>query len=191
MRARSCYFATDSIGLSIARGNWAVQNSLLEGAIFSASVFGDFTFQASKLDGVANLGASTDFLTGIYPFMVPSFNVQRCLIVNSPGDAVVFDGSRGTLDRVTINDSVGNAIAADGGFLDMLSVQGTGNGGLGLSASDGAIVRADASTSVTGTGGDLQSGDLAVTVWANLPQFDITAVGPGGATGSGTNVYPA
>jgi hypothetical protein len=73
----------------------------------------------------------------------------------------------------------------------MLSVQGTGNGGLGLSATDGAIVRADASTSVTGTGGDLQSGDLAATVWANLPQFDITAVGPGGATGSGTNVYPA
>jgi hypothetical protein len=102
-RVRSSYFATDSIGLNIARGNWAVQNSLLEGPIIAASMFGDYTFQASKIDGVERLGAVTDFLTGIYPFMVPSFNVQRCLIVNSPSDAVLFHGSRGTLDLSLIH----------------------------------------------------------------------------------------
>ena len=191
MRPRSIYFATDSIGLTIARGNWAVQNSLLEGPIFALAVFGDYTFQASKLDGVERLGEVTDFLTGALTFVTPSFNVQRCLIVNSPSDAVVFHGSHGTLDHVTIDNSVGDAVAADGGFLDMLSVQGTGNGGLGLRALVSALVRADASTNVTGAGGDLKSGNLTVTTWASLPQFDITAVGPGGSTGSGTHVFPA
>jgi hypothetical protein len=193
MRVRTNYFATDSLGLFVARGNWGAQNSLFEGPISAASMFGDYTFQLCKLDGVERLGEVNDYLTGMYPFMAPSFNVQRALIVNSPSDAVVFHGSRGALDHVTINASTGNAVVSDGGFLDMISVQGTGNGGLGLLASDGALVRADANTNVTGTpaGNDVKSGNLAATTWASLPQFDITAVGPGGATGSGTNVYPA
>lgn len=191
MRVRASYFAADSFGLAIDRGNWAVQNSLLEGPIFAASMFGDYTFQASKLDGVQRLGEVTDFLTGALTFMTPSFNVQGCLIVNSPSDAIMFHGSRGTLDHVTINSSIGDAVVADGGFLDMLSVQGAGNGGIGLRASASALVHADTSTNVTGTGGDLKSGNLAITTWASLPQFDITAVSPGGATGSGTHVFPA
>ena len=192
MRPRSCYFATDIFGSDFARGNFAVQNSLFEGPIFTASMFADYTFRTSKLDGVERLGEIVDFNAGVFPFMSPSFNVQRCLIVNSPGDAVVFHGSRGLLQRVTINDSAGNAVVADGGFLDMQRVQGVGNGGFGLLADDGALVQVDANTTVTGVGPfDLVSGDLPPATWAQLPQFDITAVGPAGATGSGTNVFRA
>ncbi|MBE3111198.1 MAG: hypothetical protein IMZ46_11930, partial [Acidobacteria bacterium] len=165
MRPRSVYLLADSFGSFVARGNWAIQNSLIEGTFFSGSMFGDYTFRTSKFDGVERLGEITDFNAGVFPFMSPSFNVQRCLIVNSPGDAIVFHGSRGLLQRVTINDSAGNAVFADGGFLDMQRVQGVGNGGFGLRADEGALVRVDANTTVTGVS-DLMSGDLPPATWA-------------------------
>jgi hypothetical protein len=187
-RARSCYFATDSIGMFIARGSWAAQSCLVEG-IISANELGDYIWRTTKLDGVENLGEVFDTNVGVFPYGVPGFVAQRCLITNG---GVIFHGTHGILQNVTINDSIGDAIATNGGFLDLQSVQGAGGPGLGVAASKGALVQADANTTVAGATGALQSGGLAIQpTWATLPQFDITAVAAGGATGSGTNVFAA
>jgi hypothetical protein len=66
--------------------------------------------------------------------------------------------------------------------VQLINVGGTGNGGIGVHATNGAQVRVDATTTVTGTGGDVQSGSLAPVTYAVLAahqQYDL-APGPAG-----------
>lgn len=82
------------------------------------------------------------------------------------------------MTNVRIDNSVGNGINAERGtnYVTLDHVTGTGNGGLGVLANDGAQVQiTDATTtSVTGAGGDVKSGSLAPAVYApSMNRYDI------------------
>ena len=91
-------------------------------------------------------------------------------------------GSLWSLENVTIANCAGDAIRSVGSPMVLATVTGSGNGGLGIAGDDGAQIRiADAATNVTGVGGDLQSGTLAVRSYADFRasvpicnQWDIT-----------------
>ncbi|MBL8627149.1 MAG: hypothetical protein JNK64_38015 [Myxococcales bacterium] len=76
---------------------------------------------------------------------------------------------RSYLFHVRIDDSVGDAIRADGpGYLALMHVTGGGNGGVGVRAINGGAVRiADppTRTTVAGTAGELQVGGRARRSW--------------------------
>jgi len=117
------------------------------------------------------------------------FGLNNSLVRNAPGAGVTKIGPmRASLIAVRINDSVGNAVTAtgNGGYLQMYNVAGTGNGGYGLQAQNGAHVQVQAGTDVTGASGDVQVGALgAVNDWADLPKTDYSL----GDTSEGVRVY--
>lgn len=83
-------------------------------------------------------------------------------IENAPGDAAfkVSHGGRLRLFQIEVLKAKGSAIIADEGSLVLLEegVTGTGNVQYGVWANNGAQIRADAKTNVTGTKGNLRLG---------------------------------
>jgi hypothetical protein len=79
---------------------------------------------------------------------------------------------RSYLFHVRIDDSVGDAVRADGpGYLALMHVTGSGNGGVGVRAINGGSVRiADppARTSVAGAGGELRVGARPGRSWTGF-----------------------
>ena len=121
------------------------------------------------------------------PIAQESLLLSQCEMFLSAG--VISSGGRAQLQNTRLRDNSSNAFTADGPHLSVLTnVAGTNNVGVGVRATRGAHVDVTATT-VTGTINDLQSGDLPPNTYASLPQFDITAVGPGGATGTGSRIF--
>jgi hypothetical protein len=110
---------------------------------------------------------------------------------NSPGHGIEFAGGYAILASVRIDGAAGDGISAltGQGYISLENVHGTVLGDLGVRAAGGVQIEAIADVDITGAADDLKSGDLADTTWASLPQYDITAVGAGGATGTGSRIF--
>lgn len=145
-----------------------------------------------------------------------NWGLVNVLFQGSQGDAIYANSGEWVLANVEIDASVaangtaGNAITVDSGTagspagfagiasMVLTNVQGTGNAGAGLRTNDGVQVRVtDTATNPMGAvGQDIVCGDLPARTWLNFyssapvgQQYDITAVGPAGATGTGSRVY--
>jgi hypothetical protein len=141
--------------------------------------------------------------SGPIPFALGLINTLIDGTIPNPdtgvGHGVFMQGGQLNAVNLTIKNTIaGDALNLQNGtnYALLDTVQGSGNFGLGIKAQDGAFVQiADGSsggvgvTDVTGAGGDVQSGNLPVVAYGLLPQYDITAVGAGGATGTGTNIF--
>jgi hypothetical protein len=118
-------------------------------------------------------------------------SMSNVLIRDSVGDAIYWPGGGATIVNSTINDASGNAFTGRGGLLALLdNVTGAGNGGVGIRSLDGAQIEITGTVTVTGSA-DQQVGDLAAAAYPGAPFsiYDITAVGPTGATGTGARLF--
>ncbi len=87
------------------------------------------------------------------------------------GDAIYLTQGRVDLTNVQINGAQGSALNLEQGvaYAKLTNVTGTGNGGQGVIAADGAIVQiTDDATLVTGDLGDIQCGTLAPRNWTDF-----------------------
>jgi hypothetical protein len=120
------------------------------------------------------------------PGFVPSPNVMTTwslfdmLITGSTGDGLHAQGGAWGLTNVRIDNSAGNGINVEHGtnYVKLDHVTGAGNAGVGVLANDGAQVQitdtTTPTTTLTGTGGDVKSGSLAVAAYAaGMNQYDI------------------
>jgi hypothetical protein len=124
---------------------------------------------------------------------------QNVLIDGSTGNAVAVTTGQLAFDHVQINNAQGKGVlAVERSNLIVNHLTGTGNLGAGLFVTDGsqAHVRDGGGSSIIGAGGEIVCGDLPNRTWANFygvapigQQFDITAVGPAGATGTASRVF--
>ena len=121
---------------------------------------------------------------------VLTFDVSNILIRDSVSHGFRYlPTGRSTIEDATIEGSTGNGVIIDGpASLHISNVIGTGNSGYGLFADDGAHLRIDSTTTVTGTSGDIKCGSKAVRTYADFRgsaplknEFDISG---DAATGS-------
>jgi hypothetical protein len=149
-------------------------------------------------------------------FPAPFFPFSLAPPLWTPAYGILIRGGKAMIDHVKIFGCAADPIHIEAAFglVEIKSVTGgeggmiyglpNTNGGIGLSVDDGTHVRCEdndpspgVATSVSGAGGigvaDYKVGDLAVGTWAALhggaDQYDITAVGVGGATGTGTRLF--
>jgi hypothetical protein len=148
-------------------------------------------------------------------FPAPFFPGSLAPALQTPGHGVLLRGGKAFIDHVKIFGVAADPIHIEAAFglVEIKSVTG-GEGGLvyglpnvnggvgnyGLSLDDGTHVRCcdndpvpDVPTTVTAGGGDLKVGTLPVNTWAAFHiaknEYDITAVGAGGATGTGSRLF--
>ena len=170
---------------------------LLEGPVTLSAMDG-FSIQSSVVDGVSI--DPRDFFDFIASGELGALLVLSTEFRNAPAGtrgAIVFHGGTGFLGNVNFKGNFSDDVIVfdkGQGYLELESVQGPaadnpGVAGVGIRTNDGAYVEVDGATNVAGVAGDVKSGDLPVASYGALPQFDITAVGPGGATGTGSRIY--
>lgn len=136
----------------------------------------------------------------------------QTVVANTPagGDGIRFHGLSGQLTQVDVygcgRDGIQASLGA-GGRLQLTACGTTSADGVavvpnarfGVNVQDGMQVAADAATSgsatpPTGATAQTKVGNLAAQTWAAFTgggssTYDITAVGPGGATGTGSRLY--
>lgn len=97
------------------------------------------------------------------------------IFTGSDGSGISIPGGRLRLRNIRIDGAAANGVrVGEGGFATLEHVTGLGNAGIGVVANDGANVRVkDDGTLVTGVGGDIKVGTLAVRTWV-----DFRAVAP-------------
>jgi hypothetical protein len=134
--------------------------------------------------------------------MSPSWIFSQTLIRNSVGHGVHCTGGRYMFQDCKIQNSAGDAINAEVGpnYLILNNCNGAGNGGVGVRATDGAIVQVvNDDVLVSGAGGDMKVGILPLRTWAGfrgadaLPvknQYDLAGMNAGGTDQStGTRLF--
>lgn len=175
-----------------------ISQSLLDGVGTSSGFpffdldMGGALFTQTVFDGCAPIGTSDAF--GIPNFHPETILMEECLIKNALGDAIsIISPTRLDLFVVEIDGSLGNAINVDGPCKMILTdVTGSGNGGYGVIADDGAHVQVDAATTVTGTLGDTKSGSLGMTTYAQVAAglaFDIPNNAASAQVATGTRIF--
>lgn len=99
-----------------------------------------------------------------------TFQIDNSWIKNGTDDGVAYwGGARSSCRSVQIDGSVGNGVYAHApGQIYLEKTIGTGNATYGVYATDGSHVQVDGNTVVTGVGGDLKSGAVAVRTWADF-----------------------
>jgi len=155
---------------------------------FSSTFLDVVTDQNNGADGLGAILEFNGFISdgaGIYQGSGDIFNVALALkrgdIRGSALSGVIIQGgssSRNVLFNLKIHGNTQNGVTVGGNpgktTTNLSTVRGVGNGLIGLQVTglfDAVVV--DASTDVTGAGGDLKVGSLAVRTWANF-----RAVGP-------------
>ena len=87
----------------------------------------------------------------------------------TPGYGILNNAPSASIANCAISDCANDAIHCTGnGSAIVQVVGGAGNGGVGIFADMGSQVSVDATTSVTGTGGDVKAGSLAAATYATL-----------------------
>jgi hypothetical protein len=142
---------------------------------------------------------------------VSLFRMDNCLVrgvTGATGDGIRYHGSKALLNRVDVYNCARDGIRCElgTGILELTNCgsasAGALNVGFGLNTQDGMLVKADAATNTTnpgagrglrGTAGETKTGNIATQTWANFVAggkntYDITAVGAGGATGTGSRL---
>jgi hypothetical protein len=113
----------------------------------------------------------------------------------APNGAIYAHGGGGyALNNVEIDGSSADAVFVDGPLdVQLINVGGTGNGGIGVHATNGAQVRVDATTTVTGAGGNVKSGSLVAAAYAALQQYDLVGMNAGAtaAHSTGSRIFLA
>ena len=168
----------------------------------------------SVFDGCATLDPRS-FFPGLPPVgnTVLLWYMLQCVVANTPGatgDGIRLHGVNGQLTQVDVYNCGRDGIQASGGAGGRLQLTGCGttsadgiavvpNTRYGVNVQDGMQVAADAGTSgsatpLTGTTDQTQVGNLASQTWAAFTgsgsnTYDITAVGAGGATGTGSRLF--
>ena len=140
----------------------------------AASHAGDFSFSSVRVRECGPLGH------GGSGTVMGTFDLRNCEILDGTGNGVDYNGGKRASVRNTVisgcnNDAVS---ATNPGLLFLSDVQGSGNGGYGIDAGYGVLVRTVGGTLVTGNLGDIRPGSLPVDVYANLPLFDSTGSNP-------------
>lgn len=137
------------------------------------------TFSSCVFDTCAPVGSSFVDRANTW-----SIKLSNCEIKFATGDGFFCPpGGVGELEDCQVHDSVGNAVTVDAGFMSLTNVDssvGGANAGLGILATNGAVVRARATTSVSGTGGDYQCGGNVAGAYP-VPagrETDLAAVAP-------------
>lgn len=169
--------------------------NIIDGATFLSCYFRSVTFRllsgtCSYYYDIYDTCTYLPILNDSYPAGV---GFSRCLVRSATAHGITVScGAHCYLTRVSIVNSTGDAVNCAGSTSTSLTfVTGTGNGGYGVVASDGAHIKIDADTTVTGTSGDIKSGTLAARAYtdfrANPPlknEIDLTA-----GTGDGSRIW--
>jgi hypothetical protein len=152
--------------------------------------FTEFVFSNCDCYGTVNQNglpiiSSTAFLNG-------EINDTVAVYSGVPDAVLMLDG-RLRLENVKISNAAGVGVRASGSRsqADLKHVTGVVLGAQGVVAEEQAQISVDATTTLVGAAGApgaVKSGDLAAAAYAALPQYDITAVGAGGATGTGSRI---
>jgi hypothetical protein len=173
---------------------WTPRRALLLGCSFFFPSGGVNAFRQTVLDTCTTMGAAP-FAAGAGDVAPQQWELLDCLITASTGapGALLIRGGVWSLDTVQINNAGGDAVDVTGAKADVIlnNVTGTGNAGFGVHITNGGSVQVrDNATVVTGTGGDMKVGSLAVRTWANFRgvapignQYDIVSPPVAGTTG--------
>lgn len=99
-----------------------------------------------------------------------NWKLKNSLMRNGTGAAVIFSGGNFYAENCDFDDNTDDAFLAQdgGGYAQLVNCGGTGNGGIGINNKHGAHIKIDADTDVTGTGGDMKCGSLAVRSYASF-----------------------
>lgn len=111
----------------------------------------------------------------------PSMRLWRCQVDNAPSIGIdMLNPHYSSIEETDISNSVGDAISLDGGRVKVDGCSGSGNGGYGLSASNGAIVDAMNSPTLSGSSGEVFHGVREGRSWADMMQNNQTLAAPNG-----------
>lgn len=103
---------------------------------------------------------------------------QKFQINNAPGVGLRSRWrGRTTATQGRINNSGSHAVELLGGTVHSINVEGTGNGGFGISVRHGAQCDVGSST-VTGSSGDIELGAAGATAYGSVPADDLGAANP-------------
>lgn len=104
-----------------------------------------------------------------------SAHLDRCDVSGSAGDGVRFSFGNSRITNSNVHNNGKDAVYAEKhAWVDMNTVIGAANAGVGLRAESGAQVDANACT-VTGGGGDIILGAAGVIAWGAVPATDVGA----------------
>ena len=176
-----CYLHGNAMGVA---SSLSIANCFVDNVPNSVNIPNDFLFETrdSIWEGCFPLGnMRAAAVGGASP--VIGFGGLDCpiytnftLVRNALSDGIYYSGGGGAIRFTQINNSMLDAIRAEeaGGTIGLFHVTGSGNGGLGVRAIDGAHVQVDASTTVGNA--DLrayQSGNHPIVpVWPAAPFSD-------------------
>lgn len=170
--------------------------------VANGGTFGDWLFRSANEEFAAFNGTVFDQCATIQVVNTAAANangqhwggmlvLSNVLITDSTADAIYWPGGGASLVDTKIQNAQGSAFVGRGGLLAFLDhVTGAGNAGVGIRSLDGAQIEKTPATTVTGSN-DQQVGDLLPGPYPANPfsLYDITAVGPGGATGTGARLF--
>lgn len=107
-----------------------------------------------------------------------SFEIEGCEILDAPGPGILYNG--GSVFRVrdcVIRNSAGDAIEANHpGYLRVLGVTGSGNGGFGINIKNGTHVEVNSATAVTGTSGNVSLGSVGLKSYPITNEVDLATL---------------
>lgn len=153
-------FSSSGVGLNCF-------NCMVDGASLAFRTMGrstDVSFWLENIfDGCSPIGVGT----GIEDVNHLSISMDRTIVRNGSGNGVeVIPGGQMTLRRGLVDSNAGDGVLVRGSNLSVVrDVQGSGNTGLGVRLTNGALVQRLDGTAVTGTGGDYQVGGNGVGTW--------------------------
>jgi hypothetical protein len=102
-----------------------------------------------------------------------TYEGQNLRVVNGTGNGVQARFGVSRLINSTINNCAASAVGASNHvFLTLSNVQGAGNVGYGVEASNNATVEGTNGTAVTGTIDDVLVGGAGAFAWGAMPQID-------------------
>jgi len=128
-------------------------------------------FFNSVFEGCAPI-SNTDYPSGPAPL---DFGLANCLIDGSLGNGIDSLGAGSlNLTNVTINNCLGDAVNMHGvSQTNVANLTGSGNGGFGIVADDGAHVVVDAATTIGNADGQAYAnGGVPVVAWPGVPFND-------------------
>ena len=186
-----------NVGRHVRRtgGTYSITDSFLEDVQFfhggTTNLSGSIQIVNSVLDRCAHVGENVaeEGYSG-------NWEIQQSWLRGTRGHGFAAPAAqRSYLFHVRIDDSVGDAVRADGpGYLALMHVTGSGNGGVGVRAINGGSVRiADppARTSVVGAGGELRVGARPGRSWMGFrteaPAYSEADFAPD--TGDGSRIW--
>lgn len=125
---------------------------------------GEVEFYDCILDGFAADGFSQPDASTMY-----SIHMEECAVRNHTGDGLDLKSGSHIFSSVSLKGNGGaGLILGAGATARLTALGGTGNAGVGLHVLEGGrVITSGAACSVTGTGGDIKCGTLAVRTWAN------------------------